>query len=67
MYTSEMIGDPEEVAGFEGNSAHPASLSSIICRAQGRNEPAGRPWGTTLTERVMGFLDRYNRPVHGHR
>jgi hypothetical protein len=64
MHTTETTPHRKEVTVFGGNPTQPTSGSNAKHSAHLRNEPLGRLHGTTLTEQVMGFLERYNRPVY---
>ena len=64
MHTTETTPHRKEVTVFGGNSSQPAGSSNVRRSTQVRTEPLGRLQGTTLTERVMGFLEQYNRPVY---
>jgi len=54
-----------EAATVEKNPSHLTSCNRLIRNPQHRSEVLGRLHGATLTERVMGFLERYNGPVYG--
>jgi hypothetical protein len=72
MHTSQSILSRKEVAGTKSSSLKSTSRSGLSGASCGNGEILGRLHGTTLIERVVGFLDRYNteqynRPAYGVR
>ena len=66
MHIREMMLDGQ-ADGVSGSSPSQApAWNSFIRSAQAGNEIFGRLRGTTLTEQVVGFLERY-RPAYGVR
>ena len=64
MHTNKTTPNGKKVTVSGGNPSQPKSWNNVRRNALLRNEPLGRLQGTTLTERVMGFLERYNPPVY---
>jgi hypothetical protein len=63
MHTSETI-HPDTSGGHRSSTSQPTRWSNTLRSASTRNEPLGRLHGTTLTERVIRFLEQYNGPVY---
>ena len=66
MHTSESIRLATKVATSKRTHSHATSSKAHSRAAQGRTETLGHLHEATLTERVLGFLERY-RPAYGFR
>jgi hypothetical protein len=67
MHTSEGIHKKAELSRFRNGSLQSAFRGSFTRVAPGKDETLGRLQGSTLTERVMRYLERYEKAVHGFR
>ena len=60
MHKSGMSNDETKSGGFENN--HPKTTGRDICctgAPHGKSDAVGCQYAATLTEHVMGFLERY--------
>jgi hypothetical protein len=65
MHTNESIRRGTKVAASERTHLQAKSSNPHNRFVQGRTDTPGQLHGLTLTERVLGFLERY-RPAYGY-
>jgi hypothetical protein len=65
MYRCETTRCEAEVTGFESCSTQPTVWFGSARKPYNDGEAVGRLLGATLTERVMGYLEQYDRAAYG--